>query len=188
MLQRLSIRLRLLLLSITLVSMMVGTNVYLDRASDAALRSDRLVTLIDSVNQVRTAFADLRYWMTDLAVSLLTLSETNADAARRRLQDRLDVLAQSEPETAAMVRAETRQFDEVAAKAVEAYTQDQRVIGNSLIAQARQHGVRVDALLNDLGAQLDARAHAARDLVLASAATAYTVTLTVVAVAIAIGV
>src|SRR5438128_734828 len=109
MLQRLSIRLRLVLLSITLVSMMVGTNVYLgralDRASDAALRSDRLVTLIDSVNQVRTAFADLRYWMTDLAVSLLTLSETNADAARRRLQDRLDVLAQSEPETAAMVRA-----------------------------------------------------------------------------------
>src|SRR4051794_11168521 len=192
MLQRLSIRLRLVLLSITLVSMMVGTNVYLgralDRASDAALRSDRLVTLIEAVNQVRTAFADLRYWTTDLAVSLLTLSETNADAARRRLQDRLDILAQSEPETAAMVRAETRQFDEVAGKAVDAYTQDQRVIGNSLIAQARQHGVRVDALLNDLGPRLDARAHAARDLVLTSAATAYTVTLTVVAVAVIIGV
>ena len=192
MLRRLSIRLRLVLLSITLVSMMLGTNLYLgralDRASETALRADRLVSQIDAANQVRVAFADLRYWMTDLAVSLLTLSERNAEAARQRLQDRLGVLAQSEPAIAAEIRAETQEFDAVGGQAIDAYTKDQRVIGNALIAQARLHGVRVDTLLNDLDARLDARAHAARDLVVTSAATAYTVSLAVVAGTIVMGV
>jgi signal transduction histidine kinase/CheY-like chemotaxis protein len=192
MLDRLSIRLRLVLLSVTLVAMTVGTNLYLgralDRASAAALQADRLVSAIDSANQVRAAFADLRYWMTDLAVSLLILSEKNAEDARRRLQDRLAVLAESEPGVAATVRAETQQFDAAAAKAVDAYTQDQRVIGNSLIAQARQHGVQVDALLTDLDARLAQRAREARDLVLTSAATANRVSLAVVAAAILLGI
>src|SRR3954471_23933143 len=86
MLDRLSIRLRLVLLSITLVGITIGTNLYLtralDRAAEAALVSDRIVSEIAAANEVRNAFADLRYWMTDLAVSLLTLSETNAEAAR----------------------------------------------------------------------------------------------------------
>src|SRR5271165_4476237 len=102
-LDRVSIRARLVLLSMTL-----GTNVYLgralNRAAEAALQSDRLVGQIGATEEVRHAFADLRYWMTDLAVSLLTLSERNADAARRRLQERLDVLAQQEPAVAAAIR------------------------------------------------------------------------------------
>src|SRR4051794_1556373 len=158
MLDRLSIRLRLVLLSITLVGVTVGTNLYLtralDRAAEAALVSDRIVSEIAAANEVRNAFADLRYWMTDLAVSLLTLSETNAEAARQRLQAKLEALAQTEPDVVAQIRVEARQFDQAAQSAVEAYTQDQRVIGNSLVSQARQHGVRVDALLTELDAQL----------------------------------
>ncbi len=192
MLHRLSIRLRLVLLSVTLVGMTVATNLYLGRAlglaAQAALDSDRLVTQIGDANAVRGAFADLRYWMTDLAVSLLTLSERNADLARHRLHDTLDVLAADNPGMASAVRIETQRFDEAAQNAVEAYTQDERVIGNSLTSQARQHGVQVDLLLTAIDHQLDARARHARDLVLVRTATANNVSLAVVAAAILIGV
>ena len=192
MLSRLSIRARLVLLSIMLVAMTVGTSLYLsralNRASDAALQSDRLVGQIAAADAVRGAFADLRYWQTDLAVSLLTLSERNADAARERLEARLKLLADNEPGLAATIRGQAAQFDDAARRAVDAYTLDQRVIGNSLIAEARQHGVKVDDLLSQLDAQLAVQARAARAAVIARSATATQVSRWVVAAAILMGV
>jgi signal transduction histidine kinase/DNA-binding response OmpR family regulator/HAMP domain-containing protein len=192
MFSRLSIRLRLVLLSITLVGLSVATNLYLsralDRATDAAMQSERLITVIDSANQVREAFNDLRYWMTDLAVSQLTLSETSADAAHRQLEERLDVLARREPQVAAEIRTELGGFDTASHRAVDAYTQDERVIGNSLLAQARHHGVVIDGLLSRLESDLTSRARAARNLVVARTAMAERVSFIVVAVAILLGV
>ena len=84
--ERVSIRARMVLLSVTLMGMTIGTNLYLshtlERASQAALQSDDLDGVIGAANSVRAAYADLRYWLTDLAVSLLSLSEHNADEAR----------------------------------------------------------------------------------------------------------
>jgi signal transduction histidine kinase/DNA-binding response OmpR family regulator len=137
---------------------------------------------------VQHAFADLRYWMTDLAVSLLTLSERNAADARRRLQERLAALGEQEPKVAASIRVEAAAFDAAAMRAVDAYTADQRVIGNSLVAEARQHGVQVDTLLGGLEADLGSRAHQARALVLERTATAQRVSLGVVTGAVGLAV
>ena len=91
-----------MVLSVVLLAAMAGTNLYLtralDRSSTAAVQSDRLLALIGTVDDVRAAFADLRYWLTDLSVSLLTQSERNADAARVRLADRLKALPQYIPD------------------------------------------------------------------------------------------
>jgi hypothetical protein len=77
-LSRFSIRFRLILLSVVLMLGIVGTNLYLTRAlgraSAAATESDRVDALIGTVDTVRNAFSDLRYWLTDLSVSLLTQS------------------------------------------------------------------------------------------------------------------
>ncbi len=53
---------------------------------------------------MRVAFSDLRYWRADLSVSLLMLSERNADAARRRLDRQLDALAATLPTLAGTLR------------------------------------------------------------------------------------
>jgi signal transduction histidine kinase/DNA-binding response OmpR family regulator/HAMP domain-containing protein len=191
-LHRLSIRSRLVILSITLVAMMIGTNLYLtralNRAADAALQSDRLVTLIGATREVHDAFSDLRYWMTDLAVSLLTMSERKAADARQRLQDRLADLAAREPDVAASVRADAAAFDDAAQKAVDAYTADQRIIGNSLVAEARLHGQHVDAELGKLDADLAVRAQAARNLVIERSATATEISRAVAAAAVLVGI
>ena len=86
MMARLTIRTRLILLSSALLFVFVATNVYLTRKladnSAAVAEVADLIDVIQSANGARVAFGELRYWLTDLAVSLLILSERNAAAAR----------------------------------------------------------------------------------------------------------
>ena len=85
-LDRLSIAARLQLLSVSLILVIAGSNLYLTRAlqqaAAKALYADRTVSQIEIVQGVRAAFDSLRYWRADLAVSLLMLSERNALEAR----------------------------------------------------------------------------------------------------------
>jgi signal transduction histidine kinase len=88
------------------------------------------------------------------------------------MERHLDQLAVRKPERIAAVRRELAQYDELAARAVEEYTNDRRVIGNTLLAQARQHSVAVDKLLGSIVAELSEEAVAARDRVVSEAALA----------------
>jgi signal transduction histidine kinase/CheY-like chemotaxis protein len=190
-LARVSIRTRLVGLSVVLLLVMAATNLYLtgalDRSSAAALQSDRLLALIGTVDDVRSSFADLRYWLTDLSVSLLTQSDRNATAARARLTERLKVLAENRPAEAAAIAAEADSFDAEAHRAADAYTADQRVIGNSLTAQARMHGLAVDDVLGRLDADLARQAHEASAAVRASATWASRLSFAIVGLAILLG-
>jgi signal transduction histidine kinase/CheY-like chemotaxis protein len=151
---RLTIRARLIILSGALLCMLVATNLYLTRKladnSAAVAKETELSSVMESANSARIAFGELRYWLTDLAVSLLTVSERNAAAARGRMDGYLDQLAPRKPKLVAAVRAERSEFEKSANAAVDKYTDEQRVIGNSLLAQAREHSVKVDELLTSL--------------------------------------
>ncbi len=192
MFTRLSIGARLLILSVTLILLIAGSNYYLSEtlrgASREALSADRIVREIETANAVRTAFSDLRYWRTDQALSLLMLSQRNADAARQRLQQQLDRLGVTDPDAAATLRREVADFDGLAEQAIDAYTQDKRVIGNLLFARAREHSLKVNALLAELDAGLNAQQGAARDELLRSADIATRVSPTIIAVAVLIGI
>jgi hypothetical protein len=100
------------------------------------------------------------------------LSERNAAAARARVEVHLGKLSRWHPQRIAAVRSELDQYEGLAAKAVEEYTMDRRVIGNSLLAQARQHSLIVDQLLSAIVAKLNDEAVAARERVVSEAATA----------------
>jgi signal transduction histidine kinase len=169
-----TIRARIILLSAALLLVLVATNFYLSRklAENAAgtVETVALLTTIEQANNAHIAFGEMRYWMTDLAVSLLTLSETKAKAAEARTERYLDQLAPQRPNRVAAFRAELAQYRDLAAKAVDAYTDDRRVIGNSLLAQARQHSIAADQLLATLVAELNADVVAARDRVVADTA------------------
>jgi signal transduction histidine kinase/DNA-binding response OmpR family regulator/HAMP domain-containing protein len=155
---RLTIRARLIILSGALLCMLIATNLYLTNklanSSAAVARETELSSIIESANNARIAFGEMRYWLTDLAVSLLTPSETNAAAARARMDDYLEQLALRKPKLVAAVRAERNEFENSANEAVDRYTNDQRVLGNSKLAQARDHSVKVDELLGSLNQEL----------------------------------
>ena len=173
LLGRVTIRARLILLSSALLIILVATNLYLTRklSTNAAgmVESAELLREIEQANNAQIAFGEVRYWMADLAVSLLTLPEQNAKAAHARMERFLDQLAAHKPDRIAAVRRDLAQYDDLAAKAVDEYTADRRVIGNSLLAQSRQHGVAVDKLLGSIVNELTHEAVAARDRVVAEA-------------------
>jgi len=176
LLGRVTIRARLILLSSALLIILVATNLYLTRklSTNAAgmIETAELLRTIEQANNAQIAFGEVRYWMADLAVSLLTLPETNAKAAHARMERYLDQLAARKPDRIAAVRRELAEYDDLADKAVDEYTADRRVIGNSLLAQSRQHGVAVDKLLGSIVTELTQEAVAARDRVVTEAGVA----------------
>ena len=151
MLRRLSIKTRVLLVSAILIAILAAMTFYttarLTANSRAVAETAELAELSQLANQTRTAFGEYRYWLTDLAVSLLRLSELNANAAKERLSFKLDELARSRPEIAATIKQDVEEFESDATRAVAEYTADQRVIGNTFLASARQHSIAIDARL-----------------------------------------
>jgi signal transduction histidine kinase/HAMP domain-containing protein len=148
---QLSVRARLIILSGALLCTLIFTNLFLtgklENNSRTVATETELSEVIESATGARIAFGEMRYWLTDLAVSLLTASERNAAAARTRMDGYLEQLAKQKPALVAKVRAERAAFEQSANAAVDKYTNDQRVLGNSLLAQARNHSVKVDELL-----------------------------------------
>jgi signal transduction histidine kinase len=191
MMARLTIRTRLILLSSVLLAALIGTNIYLNRTlaenSARMVKAAELIGVIEDANSAQIAFGKMRYWMTDLALSLLMLSERNAHAARTRMGQDLDRLAQYRPLDVAAVRGELAQYQQLAHKAVDEYTNDRRVIGNSLLAQASEHGVAVDRMLATIVAESTQDAIAAREQVVAEAASATRVSRIVVTAAVLVG-
>src|SRR5215469_12977353 len=187
----LTIRMRLILLASAGLWVLVATNFYLTRApsenSAGMVRAAGLLAGIEQADSARIAFGEVRYWMTDLAVSQLTLSERNAASARERMEKYLHKLEPWNPERIAAVRSELARYDEFAAKAVDEYTNDRRVIGNSLLAEARRHSLAVDQLLAAIVADLTGEAAAARERVVAEAGRATRLSRIVVGVAVLLG-
>jgi signal transduction histidine kinase len=188
---RLTIRTRLILLASAALLVLIATNCYLTRTlsenSAGMVKAAGLLKGIEQADGARIAFGEMRYWMTDLAVSQLTLSERNAAAARTRMEEHLARLAPWNPERITAVRSEVAQYDDFADKAVDEYTNDRRVIGNSLLAQARQHSIVADRLLGSIVADLTGEALAARQQAVAEAAAATRLSQFVVAAAVLVG-
>ena len=151
---RLSIPVRLVLLVAVLGVMMFATNAYLSRQlsdnSDAIAEEAELVEILTIANGANAAFGSLKHWLTDLAVSLLMNSERNAYAARDALMAELDRLDPHAPKTVALIRVEVEGLMTQSLDAVDAYSDDQRVLGNSLMAAGRQHIQAIDTLLSDM--------------------------------------
>ncbi len=188
---RLTIRTRLVVLSSALLLVLIGTNSYLNHklAENAAgmVKAADLLDVIEEANRAQIAFGEMRYWMTDLAVSMLMLSEHNATAAQTRMERDLDRLARHRPRAVAAVRRELAQYHQLADKAVDEYTNDHRVIGNSLLAQASEHSVEVDRLLSAIVAEQTREAIAAREHVVRVAKAATRVSRIVVSIAVLLG-
>ncbi len=188
---RLTIRTRLILLTSGGLLILIATNLYLTRAisdnSAGMVKAAGLLAGIEQADSARIAFGEVRYWMTDLAVSQLTLSERSAAAARARMEEYLGKLEPWNAQRIAAVRGELAQFDEFAAEAVDQYTNDRRVIGNSLLAQARRHSLLVDQLLASIVEELTGEALKAREEVVAAAAAATRLSHVVMVAAVLVG-
>lgn len=162
LLGRLSIPGRLVLLAAVLLAALVGSNAYLSRELSGNVQTlveeAALVSALTTAHAATRAFGELKYWLVDLAVSLLLRAEDEARAAAARLDQHLAVLADHDRDAVAAIREGVARLTEQGMRAVDAYTDDQRVVGNALMAQARIHIQDVDQRLEALVARLEAEA------------------------------
>ncbi|OAP41524.1 hybrid sensor histidine kinase/response regulator [Sinorhizobium glycinis] len=152
---------------ISLVLSSVFLTQALHRSAERMADTQELFDRAASAAAAHVAFGDLRYWLTDLSVSLLMNSQRNAEQARERLHAQLERLAKHSPDAVREIRTEIDAYVETALQATESYTQDNRILGNTLLAKARTHSGHVDTNLNRLVEQVKADAEAARNEVVA---------------------
>ncbi|NKB60216.1 MAG: HAMP domain-containing protein [Alphaproteobacteria bacterium] len=107
-----------------------------------------------AATESRRAFGDLKYWLTDLAVSLQNESEENAEAAGKELNQALESLAKVDAEKTAAIQSHIEKVKTTSLEAVDAYADDNRVLGNSLLAKARENIRLVDTALNAISTDL----------------------------------
>jgi len=160
--RRLNILTRLVLLAACLLGALATSNLALNRelSRGAGTLADEaaLIVALTDANEASTAFGDLKYWLTDLAVSLLMRSETNAETARGELETALARLEAREPATVSAIRQEIGTMVALSLRAVDAYTDGQRVLGNSLGARARTHVTSIDERLGALVGRIEREA------------------------------
>ena len=148
---------------------LIGSSVFfssaLHQTADRTTKMKELFDVVGTAAEAHVTFGEMRYWLTDLSVSLLMTSERNANAARERLGVNLERLASYDPDTIATIRSEVEAYFSAAMEAADAYTDGNRVIGNTLLANARVHSVEVEEALNELVARVSAAAFAERQIV-----------------------
>jgi len=142
-LSRISIFFRVLLLASVLLAMLIGANLYLGRQivrdNETILNQARLLSTATKAQEASKTLGDLKYWLTDLAVSNLMESERQYLIARDKLFVSIESLEMRDPAAAELIRYHVEQLIEKAIKAVDANNENERVIGNSLLAASRQH-------------------------------------------------
>ncbi len=184
MLRFVSIRSRLIFLSLLLVTSLIATNLVLVSQTRTQNRligqqAQNIDVIVRASAAIQT-FGDLKYWLTDLAVSRLVLSEQRANASRNRLQAQLSELESDLPEELAGVSDQVAELTEDAMAAVDAYGRDDRLVGNAMMARGRGHILAVDAKLSVLVGKLWANARSAAHATLRRAEQEIRVTMSVI--------
>ncbi len=162
-----SIRARLIFLSVLLLAILAVSSALLIRElmhhSQSLAEQARLVSIVRTATTASKHFGDLKYWLTDLAITQLASSQENAAAAKARLDEDLKAIAAFHSEGVAAIGREVDTLTELARRAGEAYSGDDSIEGNALLAQARSRIVNIDDEIDKVVARVEQQALAGRD-------------------------
>ncbi len=162
-----SIRARLIFLSVLLLVILAVSSALLIREllrhSQNLAEQARLVSIVRTATTASKHFGDLKYWLTDLAITQLASSQQNAAAAKARLDEDLKAIAAVNTEGVAAIGREVDTLTELARRAGEAYSGDDSVEGNALLAQARSRILNIDDEIDKIVARVEQQALAGRD-------------------------
>ncbi|HEY1451835.1 MAG TPA: ATP-binding protein [Roseiarcus sp.] len=163
----LSIRARLIFLSILLLAILAVSSALLIRqlASDSRGLSEEatLVSVVRNANSASKHFGDLKYWVIDTAVSQLARSQQASADAKSRLDSDLNAVSAVDPALVAAIRSEVDTMTELAGKAGAAYASDDSAAGNALLEQAKSHILNVDGEIDKIVDRVEQEAIARRD-------------------------
>src|ERR1700722_8989241 len=137
-----SIRGRLILLATTLLVILAAALILLTRelARDSQTLADEaeLVSVVRSAANASKHFGDLKFFLTDFAVTQNPTSQQKAEAAKDQLGEDLKIIRPVDAEGVTAIERDVNTLWELVQKASDAYfSNDDSVGGNALMAQAQ---------------------------------------------------
>ena len=177
-----SIRARLIFLAVLLLAMLGVSSALLTaelaRESQAVAAEARLVSTVRNTDIASKDFGNLKYWVTDFAVTQLARSQKNADAAKADLAADLTAIAAVDPEGVAAIGREVEILGDLTRKAADAYSSDDSAAGSALVTQARDHILNVDRGIDKIVDGLERQALTRRDAAMREASRAVDLSVT----------
>jgi signal transduction histidine kinase len=162
-----SIRARLIFLSVLLLAILALSSVLLirelARVSQSLAEEARLVSVVKKANSASKHFGDLKYWVTDAAITQLAGSQESAEAAKTGLESDLMSISTIDPALVAAIRREVGAMTDLARQAGVAYSSDDSASGNALLDQAKSHVLTIDGEIDSVVDRVEQQAVARRD-------------------------
>ena len=162
-----SIRARLIFLSVLLLAILVVSSALLIRelARDSRSLAEEamLVSVVRNANSASKHFGDLKYWVIDAAVTQLARSEQSAEAAKAGLDSDLKAISAVDPAFVAAIKREVDAMTDLARQAGVAYSSDDSAAGNALLGQAKSHVLEIDSAIDKIVDRVEQQAVARRD-------------------------
>jgi signal transduction histidine kinase len=162
-----SIRARLIFLSVLLLAILVVSSALLIRelARDSRSLAEEatLVSVVKNANSASKHFGDLKYWVIDAAVTQLARSQQAAEAAKAGLDSDLKAISTVDPAFVAAIEREVDAMTDLARQAGVAYSSDDSGAGNALLEQAKSHVLNIDSEIDKIVDRVEQQAVARRD-------------------------
>jgi adenylate cyclase len=143
-----SIRSRLVFLAIALLAIFAATTAFmihqLMRASEGLSDEARLVSIVSDANNTSKNFGELKYWVTEFALTVSANSRQKAEAAKTQLDRDLKAIAPVDAEGVAQIERGINSLWELVQKASDAYSSDDVAGGNAFMNEAQSHVLGVN--------------------------------------------
>ena len=164
----LSIRTRLIFLSVLLLAILVASSALLIRELARDLQSlaeeALLVSVVKNANSASKQFGDLKYWAIDSAVTQLARSQEEVAVAKKRLDSALKAISAVDPAVVAAIEGEVDRLTNLTHRAGAAYSSDDSAAGNALLEQAKSRILNIDDEINRIVDRVEEQAVARRDV------------------------
>jgi len=164
---KLSIRTRLIFLSVLLLAILVASSLLLIRElarnSQSLAEEAQLVSVVKNANSVSRHFGDLKYWAVDSAVTQLAPSREAATLAKERLDSDLKTISGVDPVAVAAIKGEVDRLTDLTQQAGAAYASDESAAGNALLDKAKSRILNIDDEINHVVDQVERQSVARRD-------------------------
>jgi signal transduction histidine kinase len=162
-----SIRARLIFLSILLLAIFVVSSALLIRelARDSRSLAEEaaLVSVVKDANSASKHFGDLKYWIIDSAVTQLDQSRQDAADAKAKLDSNLHAVSAVDPALVAAIQQEVDTMTDLARRAGDAYSSDDSAEGNALLEQAKGRVLSIDQKIDNIVGRAEQQAVARRE-------------------------
>jgi len=105
---------------------------------------------METISSVAKNFSELRYWLVDLSLSWQNESEDNANIAKEKLDKALKKITKTDPKLVKFIQNNSQKFFDLMMESVDSYVDENRILGNSQVAEGRRISDEIDQRLSKI--------------------------------------